>query len=294
LHDQKSRMFYLISAIITSTIIFVLFKMFVTFKVDVFQAITVNYAIASLLGYFTAPEKIVISQVISNDWFIFSVISGFFLIMTFYIYGLSTQKAGIAITSVSGKMSVVIPVMVGFVWFKEDYNWIRICGIVLAIIAFYLTLMRKTGRKTERLYFVLPILLFLGNGINDSLFKISQQLYIKGDFSSFLTIAFSVSLIIGTIVMVPRLFIMKLKMKWVSILAGIILGLFNWFSTYFFLVGLSHFDVSVFIPVFNVSIVTIAAIIGFLFYREKISKPMIIGIILSLISIALITAKIYK
>jgi len=210
------------------------------------------------------------------------------LIATFYIYGISTQKVGIAITSVSGKMSVVIPVLVGFIWFKEDFNWVRITGIVLAMAAFYFTLLRSESQKAEGRYLILPVLLFFGNGFNDSVFKVSQELYIKGAYINFLTVAFSVSLLVGLIVLIPRTIITKQKILLRNILAGVVLGLFNWFSTYFFLVGLSHFDVSVFIPVFNVSIVAIAAIIGYMFYREKLSTINIIGIALAIVSIILI------
>jgi uncharacterized membrane protein len=120
------------------------------------------------------------------------------------------------------------------------------------------------------------------------IFKISQELYIKGAYINFLTVAFSVSLLVGIIVMIPRMIITKSKILPRSLLAGIILGLFNWYSTYFFLVGLSRFDVSVFIPVFNVSIVAIAAVIGYLFYKEKLSTINIVGIALAIISIVLI------
>jgi len=282
-------MFYLLFAIITSSIIFVIFKIFSKLKIDVFQAITVNYIVASLLGYLSSPERLSFPQTFSSSWFPYAVISGLFLIATFYIYGISTQKVGIAITSVSGKMSVVIPVLVGFIWFKEDFNWMRITGIVLAMLAFYFTLMRTDSQKAEGRYLILPILLFFGNGFNDSIFKISQELYINGAFINFLTVAFSVSLLVGLIVMIPRTIITKSKILLRNILAGIILGLFNWYSTYFFLVGLSRFDVSVFVPVFNVSIVAIAAVIGYLFYREKLSTINIIGIALAIISIVLIT-----
>jgi drug/metabolite transporter (DMT)-like permease len=281
-------MFYLLFAIITSSVIFVLFKMFSTFKIDVFQAITVNYIVASLLGYFSSPQRLKFPEVFSNDWFLYAILSGVFLIATFYIYGISTQKVGIAITSVSGKMSVVIPVLVGFLWFKEDFNWVRITGIVLAMAAFYMTLNRTTEQKAVGRYFILPVLLFFGNGFNDSIFKISQELYINGEYINFLTVAFSVSLLVGLLVMIPRTIITKSKIMPRNILAGVILGLFNWFSTYFFLVGLSRFDVSVFIPVFNVSIVAIAAIIGYIFYKEKLSTINIIGIGLAILSIVLI------
>lgn len=281
-------MIYLFLAIISSSIIFVLFKFFDKYKISNIQAITVNYLVATLFGYFSADETMTFQLVSEKPWFTLSIISGVLLIITFLVYAVSVQKAGIAITSVSGKMSVVIPVLFGFLMFQEKITWIRIAGIILAMAAFYLTLIRSSNQKTKPLYLILPLLLFLGNGFNDVLFKISQQLYITDDFTSFLTTAFFVSLIFGLIILSVSFILKKQKFHYKNIIAGVVLGIFNWFSTYFFLVGLSRFDVSVFVPVFGAAIVSIAALIGYFFFSEKLSKINIFGIILAIISIILI------
>ncbi len=278
---------YLILAIITSTIIFVLFKFFGHFRIDIAQAITVNYLVATLAGYFSAP--IGFHQTLDKPWILYAVISGVLLLVTFIVYAVSTQKVGIAITSVSGKMSVVIPVLFGFLMFHEVATWMRITGIVLALAAFYMTLMRTTAQKAQMRYFILPLLLFIGNGCNDSLFKIVQGHFVKDDYTNYLTIAFFISLVLGLIIVAMQILVKKKKVMLRSIIAGIILGLLNWYSTYFFLVGMRYFDVSVFVPLFNMSIVVIAALIGFLFYREKLSTINILGILLAVISIVLIS-----
>ncbi len=285
---KNSEMLYLYLSILTSSVIFVLFKFFDKYKISNIQAITVNYFTAILLGYITTRENISFQLISDKPWLGISVFSGIMLMLTFLIYAVSVQKAGIAITSVLGKMSVIIPVLLGFMMFQEKITWLRITGIILAMAAFYLTLQRSSQQKTNIKFIILPILLFFGNGLNDCFFKIAQELYICNDYTTFLITAFFISLIIGVLILLVLVIIRKEKLHYKNILAGIILGTFNWFSTYFFLVGLGYYDVSVFVPVFNASIVCIAALAGYFFFREKLSKTNIIGILLAIIAIILI------
>jgi drug/metabolite transporter (DMT)-like permease len=281
-------MIYLLLAILSSSIIFILFKFFEKYNISSIQAITVNYLVAVLFGYFSADDIFSFHLITTKPWFSISIVSGLLLILTFLIYAYSIQKVGIAVTSVSGKMSVIIPVLLGLFMFHEDASWIRVAGIITALIAFYLTLMKNPEQKAKAVYFVFPLLLFLGNGFNDCIFKISQELYIKNDFTTFLTTAFSVSLILGFITMMVVLITKRQKLHYKNIVAGIILGTLNWYSTYFFFVGLDFYDVSVFIPVFNASIVCIAALNGYFFFKEKITSINFIGIVLAIIAIILI------
>lgn len=284
-------MIFLLLAILTSSLIFITFKLFEKTGINNLQAITVNYLTAVIIGYISTTENFSTQFVTEKPWFYLSIISGVLLIVTFLVYAYSIQKVGIAITSVSGKMSVIIPVLLGLLVFHEKASWIRIIGIVIALAAFYLTLIKNREQKAKAIFFVFPLLLFLGNGFNDSLLKISQEFYIQNDFSMFLTIAFGVSLFAGGLIIAFLLITKKQKLHYKNILAGIILGILNWYSTYFFFAGLAHFDVSVFIPVFNASVVCIAALTGYWFFKEKLSTVNIIGITLAVVAIIFIAWK---
>ncbi|HNX07927.1 MAG TPA: DMT family transporter [Bacteroidales bacterium] len=284
-------MIFLLLAILTSSLIFITFKLFEKTGINNLQAITVNYLTAVIIGYLSTAENFSTQFVAEKPWFYLSIISGGLLIVTFLVYAYSIQKVGIAITSVSGKMSVIIPVLLGLLVFHEEASWIRIIGIVIALAAFYLTLIKNREQKAKAIFFVFPLLLFLGNGFNDSLLKISQEFYIQNDFSMFLTIAFGVSLLAGGIIISFLLITKKQKLHYKNILAGIILGILNWYSTYFFFAGLAHFDVSVFIPVFNASVVCIAALTGYWFFKERLSSVNIIGITLAVVAIIFIAWK---
>jgi len=75
------------------------------------------------------------------------------------------------------------------------------------------------------------------------------------------------------------------KLHYKNIIAGIFLGLLNWYSTYYFIKGIDIFEVTVFIPAFNTGVVTLASLIGFWFFKEKLSFYNKLGVFLAIVAI---------
>lgn len=283
-------MIFLLLAILTSTLIVVTFKLFERFNISITQAITVNYLFAAVFGFFTLETHVVIADIFCFSWFRYAIIVGITLIVIFNVFAVSAQKAGVAITAVSSKMSVVIPVIIGFVMYKESASWMKIAGVIIALVAFYLSFKKKGSLAVAGKYWYLPVLLFLGNGLNDSMLKFVQQFFsVQYESTYFLAVAFSVSLLIGIFVLVYQLVFKGKKLHALSLLAGVWLGFLNWYSTLFFVKGLGVMDVSVFIPVFNASIVSLAALIGYFVFKEKLSKINWMGIGIAIAAIVIIT-----
>ncbi len=281
-------MLYLFLAILSSSAIVVLFKLFDRFKINNIQAITMNYAIAALFGFFSAPATISVNSITAFSWFPLAILVGITLILVFNVFALSAQKVGVAITAVTSKMSVVIPVSIGIIFYQDKVNLWIIIGIIMSLLAFYLTFKKKTSEKIDKKYFILPLLLFIGNGSNDSLLKHAQKLYIGNETELFLSTAFLFSFIIGLFILLFDIIKLQRELKWKHLIAGVILGALNYASTYFFIRGLSFFQSAVFFPVFNVSIVVIAALVGYLIFSEKLSKTNWIGILMALFAILMI------
>jgi drug/metabolite transporter (DMT)-like permease len=280
---------YIVLAILTSTAIIVIFRVFERFKISVVQAITVNYLVASAFGFLSEIASFTFSEIPDKTWFLSSIIVGALLIISFNFFAYSAQYSGISITALSSRMSVVIPVSLGFLIFGDPVNIFKIAGIILALVAFYLTSKKEKAIKISTKYVWLPVLLFLAVGINDSMFKIAEHYFIGGDFVVFLATAFFVALILGMIVLLIKMLEKKEKFALKNVLAGIVLGLLNWFSTLYFLKGLDLFDVSVFVPLYNIGVVALSAVIGFLVFNEKLTKLNWVGIMLAIIAIFLIT-----
>ncbi len=280
---------YLLLAIFFSSCIIVTFRLFSILKIDNLQAITANYLIAALLCFFIWEEEIIFSELYLKPWFPWSMINGVLFILVFFIFAQSAQKAGVAVTAVASKMSVIIPVAIGFFIYGDHISFLKIAGIITAFPAFYL-IFKKPDKPIEpdKRYIFLPLILFLGTGSNDSIMKHAQKFHIEAEFLLFLGVIFTFSLIIGFAFFIRKLYITRRRLEVRNLLAGFLLGFFNFSSTYFFLKGLSVFESSVFFPVFNVSIVSMGALIGLVIFKEKLWWKNWLGIVLAILTILFI------
>ena len=284
-------MTYLLLSILTSVGLFAIFKLANKSKLNIKLIIIINYLIASLLGYFLSYEQINSSiSTISSTTIISAFIIGSLFIGNFVLIGMSTKKSGIAITTVMSKMSVVIPIIFTLVYFLEDINAFKIIGIIIALIAIFFTVYNKEDSKSK--ITLIPIILFLGMGLTDIVIKYSQDYNIENKISPevFSTLLFVVSFFIGVLwfISLPK------KSKSFSnkdIFYGILLGVINFGTIYFFINALSSgiFYSSVVFGINHTAIVVISVLLGSLFFKEKLSKINIIGIVLSIISIILLT-----
>ena len=158
-------MIFLVLTIIQSTLIFVTIKLFNRFRINNLQAITTNYIIGALFGYLIYTGPCTVCDIMDAPWIRMAIILGILFIVVFNIFALSSQKVGVALTSVASKMSVVIPVSLGFWMYNDRVNAMIILGLLTALLAFYLTLGKKSSKHVDRRLYILPVLLFLGNGI---------------------------------------------------------------------------------------------------------------------------------
>lgn len=284
-------MFYLIFSILSSTLIIVTFKLLARYKVSILQAITVNYLVASVFGFISEPESISFLEIPNKPWFYMALLVGITLILGFNLFALSAAKAGVVITAIASRMSVLIPVLAGFTLFSEPIGPIKVAGILLALFAFYLTFLKKDKVRIDMKVILIPFLMFFVMGTNDSLMKFAEYHFIGEDFTLFLSTAFLVSLILGSVILIVKSKQEKFALK--NMLIGIILGLLNWYSTYYFLLSLDLFDVSIVVPVINVGIVAISSIIGYFLFKEKLSRVNWIGIFIAMVAILLMALSIY-
>ena len=281
-------MIYLVLSIVISIAVVITFRLFNKFNINNLQAITFNYIVACSFGYITIDRHISIHEIVNLPWLIYPIIIGTMFITVFNIFALSTQKVGVAITAVSSKMSVVLPVLLGIIIFRDNLNLLKISGIIFALFAFYLTFKKDDSEPVDKRYIFLPILLFFGNGINDITMSYTKKTFginSNGDVTLMLNIIFTTSLVIGITAVTISLIRGRAKIHFRNLIAGSILGFFNYGSTFYFLKALESFDNSVFFPVFNVAIVSLSAIVGFIFFKEKLRSINWIGICLAILAI---------
>jgi drug/metabolite transporter (DMT)-like permease len=275
-------------SVVQSVLILVTFKLFDRFRIDNLQAIVVNYIVAAIFGFTIANTDWTPAELPNFSWFPVALLLGIMFISTFFVFALSSQKVGVAVTSVTSKMSLVIPVIASIFLFRESLDWHRATGILLALAAFYLTFRKKEPVSWKSKYAWLPLLVFAGNGIVDTTMKYADHHYIKDDLVLFLAMVFATSFVIGMTVLMIRMFRGRVKIQWKNLAGGIFLGLINFGSTYYMLKAISIYESSVVFPVTNAAIVGLSGLAGFFGFKEKLSWMNWAGIGISMIAILII------
>lgn len=285
-------MIYLLLSILSSSLIFVLFKLFKKFGLNTFQAIVFNYFIACTVGFFVFIKETDITQIPLKPWFPGTLILGVLFISVFYLAAITAQRFGLSVVSVATKMSVAIPVLFGILYFKESSGIVKVIGIVLALAAVYLTsLKNRKGIAIKKENLIFPILVFLGSGIIDTSLKFLESSYVnKTDVALFSSAIFFVAGTIGTGALVVQGFMGTLRITGKNILGGFALGIPNFFSIYFLVMALRSegFESSSIFTINNVAIVLVSTVLGIALFRERLIPKNWIGIALAIISILMV------
>ncbi len=286
-------MIYLLFSVLASTCIFVIFKLFDRFNINILQAIIVNYFVAFITGILFFKRTLNFTELPSYNWFYYTLALGALFIIVFNLMAITTQKSGLSVVSVATKMSVVIPVLFGLIYYKESLGILKLIGITLALIAVFLTSVKsKTGLRMDKKLIILPILVFLGSGVIDTSIKYLEDTFVaKDDVSLFSAIIFLAAALVGVLILIIQAIKGKVTLEFKNLIAGICLGVPNFFSIYFLVKTLRSglLDSSGIFTINNVSIVTLSTLLGIALFREKLLVKNWIGILLAIGSIFLIT-----
>lgn len=285
-------MIYLALSVVASTLIFVNFKLFARFKINILHAIVVNYITASVCGLFSFSGQVNISEFPQYSWFYYTVLLGTFFIGVFNLMAITTQRSGLSVVSVATKMSLVIPIIFGLLYYNESLGIIKFAGILLALLSVYLTSIKsKDGLTIKRRNLIFPLLVFIGSGIIDTSIKFLEDTYVaENEVPIFSAVVFGAAASIGLILLTIQVFRGRFKFEFKNIIGGIFLGIPNYFSVYFLVKALRSgiLESSGIFTVNNVAVVMISTLVGVLIFKEKLLPKNWIGVALALTSIILV------
>jgi drug/metabolite transporter (DMT)-like permease len=283
---------YLLLSILFNSVLFIIIKLFAKFNIDALQALVVNYLVAFLVGLFFLDNSLAPKEIISQDWFKGSILLGFVFISTFYATTLTSQRNGLSVASVASKMSVIIPITLGVILYNENLGFIKIIGILLALIAVYFTSKKETGEIQQASNLLFPILVFLGAGTIDSSLKYLQTYHVPANqIGLFSSVTFFCAFSVGILTILFLTIRGKIEFAGRNILGGIALGLPNFFSLYYLVKMLEAkaFESATLFTIHNIAIVIVSTFAGILFFNERISMRNAFGIGLALFALFLVT-----
>lgn len=281
-------MIYLLASILSSSMIYVVFRIAKNYQCRLSTLITYNYLAATLLGLLLFHPFLNTTFQQTYTWLPYGILLGILFIALFFLIGTSSQKAGITITTLANKLSLVFPVLFSILVYKEDISTIKYIGLIGAFIAIALTVYKKDLRKVKLILIVLPLLIFLGSGTVDTIVKFVQAEKIAAnEASAYSTIVFFVAFSCGATLQLFSKSVFKPGFHLPTLSLGVLLGAVNFGSLYFIILALNHSGLksSMVFALNNMSIVALTALFGTLIFREKLNKINFAGIILAIVSL---------
>jgi hypothetical protein len=265
------QMLYLLAAILLNVIISSLFKVFPKYKIDMLQAVVANYIVCVITGCIFIGHVPAYTAVIHEVWFPWALLTGVGFISIFSLLGYCTRVDGITTATIANKLSLVIPVTCSVFLYGDHLGLVKITGIALAIPAVYLTT-KVLGRNNKNQNLFWPPLLFIGGGLLDTLMKYVQFSFLSlPDLQAvYSTYCFAFAAVIGIVLSFVLVMRKRMVVNGRNIIAGICIGIPNFFSIYFLIrmLNSSFLQSSAAIPVLNIGIV-VASSITAIFYSGK-------------------------
>ncbi len=222
---------------------------------------------------------------------------GCMFISIFNVIGITTQKIGVAVASVANKLSLVIPFVFSIWLYSEEVTALKLTGIAIAMVSVVLTCWQERKyadglhRTKNTTLILLPAVVFFGSGLLDAMVKYVEQTYLnENNNNAYLIASFATAAAIGFIILIALVASRKIKFDKRSIIAGIAIGIPNYFSIWCLVKVLKQNagNSSAIIPINNMGIVLFSAVAAWFLFKEKLSAINLVGILLAVGAIALI------
>lgn len=277
-------MLYLLISILCSVSVGVFFKLLKKKSSVTVFLLVINYLIASIATYILFQPQFDYSKLNWNYIIPLSLL----LPTVFWILSIAINQSGIVKTDIAQRISLIIPILCSYWLFKEEISNFKLTGLIIGLIAVVFILQKNSRSKASGAFSFYLLLTFLGYGVIDVLFK-QIALHSQIPYTTSLFFIFVGALLVTII----YLFINQKTFQTISIrhfINGIILGILNFSNIYFYLKAHQYFKenpTTVFASM-NFGVIILGTLIGIVFFKEKLTKVNIIGLILALIAVAFI------
>lgn len=291
---------FVLVSVVCSVIVSILLKWVRLRHLDTRQMIFWNYPVAVLLTYLFFPPQWSGLFSVDSPWILYGTMAillpGLFLILS-----ASLRYRGLVVTEVAQRISLVIPLLAAFVLFQEKMHMSSLLGVGLGFLSILFCIGWHRNpvtpadfnniavRHKNRNATLFPMLVFLGYGLVDILFKQVAQLTVVPYTTSMLLIfagAFLVAfLYLAFILIGKRAVFSRQSMYW-----GLLLGLFNFLNILFYMKAHRALpdQPSLVFTGMNIGVIALGVLAGRLLFQEKPSRLNYFGVALAMLAVFVI------
>lgn len=274
--------FFLIIAILCSASLAVILKIFRRQEGNPYGLLLGNYLTCVVLAFIMMPKGKALFSIDKVTWMC-GIIAGVLFVAGLVGMQRSVRKNGAILTSAFSKLGLIIPLLLSILFFEESARLIQLPGILMVFAAFILisfdsngTLSEQTGRVYPLL--LLLVLLFCGGG--DAMAKVFQEVGQRGMDGAYFLILFSMAAVLTFCLLLLEKKASGRKLIWKEFAAGILVGIPNYYSSWFLLKALTGLPAFVVYPCFSAGTLLVVTLIAVPVFQERPGRKTWIGLCL--------------
>lgn len=266
------------AAALCSVLVSILLKFCRAKGFDAFQMIAWNYAIASILSFLWFKPDLAHISIANTPWWLI-ILLGITLPTIFLCLSKSLQATGILKTEIAQRLSVVLSLLAAYFLFQEQFNQLKIIGIILGVAAVLCVLFSNTATSKSILsntgtFYLLSV--WIGYALVDILLKYTTSLGLQ------FPVTLNLMFICAFLISITYLLIKKVNWTTSNLLAGLLLGCLNFANIALYVkahILLKDSPAIVFAGM-NILVVLLGVVAGLLIFKEKLKGLTMLGLFL--------------
>lgn len=277
-------MFYLVLSIVASSMLTLVMRHSEGRMKSKTGMLAANYVICMLLAaIFIGPGNLLPKTEGIGPVLGMGAINGFFYMISLVIMQQNIKRNGVVLPSVFSRLGgLVVPLGVAIVLFSEIPKTTQTIGSVLALLSILVISYEKQQTKAGAKW--LLFLMFITDGMAAVMSKVFEQTANQVLSDHFLLYTFAAALILCIAVILYN----KEKIGMIDVVYGICVGVPNFFASRFMLQALVELPAVVVYPIRGVGGIVLIALVGVLFFKEKLKKHQWLAMIVVLAAVALL------
>lgn len=265
-------MIFIALSVVCSVVVSVLLKLAPRLGVDVRQAIAGNYLVAVLLTlWLLDPHPGLLRLPIAHPAWRVLLALGVLLPTMFLVLAHSVRRVGIVLTDAAQRLSLLLPLAAAFTLFGEAFTAHKGVGMGIGIAAIACIVARPRRDPAPPRAWGWPLLVFLGMGAIDILFKRVAQLTAV-PFADVLFATFVLALVLALAALAWLYARGRASWRWRNAGGALLLGVFNFGNIVFYVQAHRQLprDPALVFSAMNIGVIAVAALVGVWLFGERL------------------------
>ena len=255
----------------------------------------VNYLVAFFISIWVLSQEQ--DYEFSKLTFVLGISNGVTYAAGFELFTLGIQLSGIVVTAALVRLSIVVPILVSMLFWKEIPNLWQTIGLLLTFVAIPLLSQREkepTYKFTpgkpdvpQGLGFAIAAIILIVTGISRLTMKAFNEMCPIDEKSLYMSLLFGVA----TLIYLGICLYQKTWPNWWEVFYGTLISICNVAGSWALLIALDKVSALIAFPMSSSGGVLFTMFVGMVFLRERLGRIPLIGALLAIVALVFVNLK---